>query len=74
MQFKRFGCESLPLKRASSEPPTKLVYKNTYVPLNVSHKMPKVLPLRCPSLYSLTHTTYGLKESASFIGMVERGV
>ena len=55
IQFKRFGCESLPLKHALTEPPTKPVYKNTYIPLNVSHELPKVLPLRCPSLYSHTH-------------------
>ena len=55
MQFKRFGCEFLSLKRALTEPPPKPICKNTYIPLNVSHKMPKVLPLRCPSLYSHTH-------------------
>ena len=54
MQFKRFGCEFLSLKRALTEPPPKPICKNTYIPLNVSHKMPKVLPLRCPSLYSHT--------------------
>ena len=55
MQFKRFGCESLLSKRALTVPPPKRVYKNTYIPLNVSHKMSKVMPLCCPSLYSHTH-------------------